>query len=790
MSEIENIIQELSVPLKTFRIFAIEKAIRAGSSPELLQALKTCLKTETDGECKILLEHAIASIEERLDCTSRKDERIDYEKVLQSFALIKPSQQMHFIKSLPRQFLNEKESGSRIDRILKAASHPVVIAELINKCRNYWPVDQLEFLEKNLFSSSLVLQLACVEAIIQCSPEVLQRNFEKLVLAPDPVLRALAIRGLARSFPESAAEFLTECLRKGDHYGRLAALRVCSVMPYDLIKNSLLELLYAEKDPKLLKIAAAIIMSNPDKEVPFRLCEMIPKIAQAHRKFLQDLIKSCCEIIKISEICDDFSQYLASVQKYHQSVRARFLILNMIDSFVQADTAGKAEIRQAFREKVKQAEIAEVVADLKKSQAALIAEILGVTDEAGADSAEGKVAPTRPVQAESAQEAEMPADQTTELLHALRHIEGSDSKLVSQKIERAFSLQNNELVILALKAAMEIEDHRWVNKARSLIRSSNEALVSAAFDYLAKFDSDHFLLILRGFINTPSIIVRATLLRNVCRLSPEMGRELLGAMLKDPQSQIRQRAVGSIIHFEFASIREILFEYLSSETNEELISSCLSFYYANPVLESVFDLKQLEQRREFSQLFADAGEMLIKTLEELNIANPEEVHHYIQERQNKDNASSTQPVSQKQQKQKLESIKKRVVWSAKSEDSELLPRIVAGFKIAVPMLLVVLAIFWYLNLDSGSQTTRRKALNTIPVAGRVQDYILVVQTIDSVDGALIGLTSDKKFVRAVPRPGKMFMVQPGDKIRLKALPFKIAPDDTLIVKTISIRKQL
>jgi hypothetical protein len=81
-------------------------------------------------------------------------------------------------------------------------------------------------------------------------------------------------------------------------------------------------------------------------------------------------------------------------------------------------------------------------------------------------------------------------------------------------------------------------------------------------------------------------------------------------------------------------------------------------------------------------------------------------------------------------------------------------------------------------------------MKTVPLAGTVQDYTLIVQNIDKLDGALIGMTADKKFVRAIPRPGKLFLLDPGDRIKLKGLPFKIAPDGTMIVKTISIKKEI
>ncbi len=782
MNEFDSIIQELDVPLKTFRIFAIEKAIRGGKSPELLAALKKCLTTESDAECKLLLEHAIASVEERLGTGAASSQAgHDNEKILQNFSSLKPTQQLEFIKNASRKYLCAEGSENRIARILESAAHPVVAAELIRKCLQSWPAGQIDYLEKNLFSTSSVLQLACVEAVIHHTPEILQKNFEKLVLAADPLLRALAIRGLARNFPESAAQFLADCLRKSEYYGRLAALRVCSVMRFDLIKNSLLELLYTEKDARLLKIAAAIVVSNPDKEIPYRLCEIIARGRSENGKFLQDLIRKCCEMIKLAELSEDFSEYLDSVQKYNRSVQAKYLVLNIADAISQANDVRKEELRKLFNEKAKSAEVQQALTELRKTQPAIVKTLSGEVEPA--PQIEQNATPQ-----DTVKEQTVPLSEDESLLRQLTICQSGEIPQAHDKIAQAFAKATPDLVSAAFRAAVTIKDNRWLSRVKSFLKSDNEEVVAAAFEYLGTFDAENFLLLLRGYVNSPSLLVRTTLLRNVCRISSEVARELLTSMLNDAQPATREKALGSIIHFEFASIREILTDYLSREGNEDLVESCLSFYLANPVLESVYDLKLLEKRREFAQNFSRAREVLTGILDELKIANPEEIHRFIQEKEHKTEVLQADK-AESNEKKKLESIKSRVKWSkplaAEPEKVSLVPYL----KLLVPAGLFIVAIFWYLGSDSGTVETRR-AMKTVPLAGTVQDYSLIVQNIDKLDGALIGLTSDKKFVRAIPRPGKLFLLDPGDRIKLKGLPFKIAPDGTTIVKTISIRKEI
>ncbi|MDN5278308.1 MAG: hypothetical protein PWR01_2273 [Clostridiales bacterium] len=775
MKEVENIIQELEVPLKTFRIFAIEKAIRIGRSVDLLEALQRTLENETDLECRMLLEHAIGIIEDRLGQSKKAETVCDEKEIFSRFNQLEPSQQLQFIKATSTAFFVKENPEEKIGKIVESARHPVVTAELIRKCMGSWPASMQNFLESNLFADSSSLQLACLEAIIQSYPEILQKNFEKLVLAPDPLIRALAIRGLARRLPETAAEFLQDCLRKGDYHGKLAALRVCSVMPFELIKSSLFEILFSEQDPKLTKIAAAIIISNPDKETPFRLCEQIARTHGSLQKFLQDLLKKALEIIKISEICDNFQQFLVSVRQYNEKVKIRYFVLNCATLYEEANDERKKQIALAFRQKLENPKVRSVVEQIEKDNAELLK---GLNKAA---TPEPLIETTAKVK-DTAVSSQIPEPEETQGENlSLTRAEAEPCDIVE-----AFKSNDSSILSSAFRTATENNDDRWLAKAKALIKSESEELAASAFDYLAKLDSESFLLLLRGHINSKSILVRTTLLRNVCRISPEMARELLSAMLNDPSEHTRKKALGAIIHFDFSSVREILSEYLRKESKTELINSCLTFYLANPLIESVNDLKQLETRSEYEKIFRETREKLVNTLEELNISNAEEIHQLLTEKTQKD--ESSQNAALKEEKEKLKKIKARVDWGGISRKISDIGSTLASLKKVLAAAALITAFFWFLTSETPDTISTRKAVVTTPVAGQVQDFKLVTQMINDSDGALIGITSDNKKVKALPRPGKLFRLIPGDRINLRGLPFKAAPDGTLIVKTISIKK--
>ncbi|EKD81508.1 MAG: hypothetical protein ACD_39C01776G0001, partial [uncultured bacterium] len=227
MEDLENLLSELRAPVKTFRIFAIEKVIKSGASSRLLEELLKCQASEADPECSMLLEHAVESVRQRL----RKDGGAAASRVtLADFARLSVSEQLEVVKKTGVAQLKRDASAENIKRLLGMSTHEVVKAEIVKKCGSFWPDDYVSYFEENLFSASSTLQLACLEAVILKAPDLFRRHFEKLVTSHDPLIRAISIRGLAKKYPRSAAAFLADSMRRGDYYSRLAALRAISVM--------------------------------------------------------------------------------------------------------------------------------------------------------------------------------------------------------------------------------------------------------------------------------------------------------------------------------------------------------------------------------------------------------------------------------------------------------------------------------------------------------------------------------------------------------------------------------
>ncbi|HNX75102.1 MAG TPA: HEAT repeat domain-containing protein [Candidatus Rifleibacterium sp.] len=769
MEDLQSLISELSAPVKTFRIFAIEKAIRTGAAVELQRALQLQRSVEEDSECQMLLDHAIASVEERLANRGQPQSKKRTSVSPDEFARMSAPEQLHAISRTPAATL-KKDSLKTLQFLWQNATSAVVRAEIVKRCSQFWPEELVELLESNLYSGSQVLQIACLEAVITSFPERLQKHFDRLVMSPDPVVRATAIRGLARRHPQSAAIFLSQSLRKGDYYTRLAALRAISVMPFNLNRSSLVELLACEKDEKLLKIIAAIIISNPDREMPFRICDIIEKAPVSRREFLHDLQKNCCAMLKMAEICPDFQQYLATLKKYPNRLKARQFVQNCMNTWESADQLTRSELVILLREKMQVEEVKEAVTALAAGESS---ELLQLASEKPAIKAEPVATPE-------------PGNEQN-LLKRLLRIRIAGEKDAIETIETAFKTgkPSGNLLPAAFRAAVFCQDARWREKASAFLRSDNEDLVATALEYLSNFDNDGFMLQIRNFINSPSMVIRTALLRSLCRENPDSARQLLASMLNDKELKVRGKAISSLVHFEFAGIRDLLTAFLERENNIEQLTACLSFYLANPVMESVYDLDRLSRIRPTLQhVFEKPRESIRETLLEFNIASESDINSYLEKRRCEETEKKASETEAKETA-RLNDLAGKISWNSISDKlpdlSEFYPVIKKGF-LAVMFLL---ALFFFLS-GSGEETATPHTEGYTPVAAEITEFRLKITSISSHDGSILALADDDRKILALPRPGKAFVARPGDSITIRAMPFRILPDQTLAVKTIEV----
>lgn len=776
MDDLDNLIFELQAPVKTFRIFAIEKAIKSGVSLRLLEALRQCRLMEDDPECAMLLDHAISSVQERLQ---KREGQAANRVTLADFAKLSAGDQILVIKKTSAGQFKRDATLAAIKKLLGMASHDVVRAEIVKKCGSFWPEDYQSYLEENLFSNASTLQLACLEAIIARSPDLLIRHFEKLVTAPDPLIRAMAIRGLARKHPRSAAAFLADSLRRGDYFNRLAALRAISVMNFAQHRASLLELLGREQDERLLKIAASIVLANPDREVPFRICDIAVKCSdQEKAAYLWQLQKSCCSMIRMAELCPDYQMYMLTLKKYRQTSVAKLFVENCLSVYESSQEPTRKELVRLLREKCAATEVLAAVKTALESEPenALLLQALSKQTAAAEE------AKTPGADASDSKEPD-----ENQLLRKLIRIRSAKDAGALEVIESAMSDKKAESALLAaaLRAAGVASDSRWKQRALSFLRRDDEDLQAAALEYLAVYDNDSFMLQVRIFIKSPSLIVRTALLRSLCRQHPEDARDLLQAMLSDKDHKVREKAMGSLIHFDFSGIREILTAYLERERDAALLRAGVAFYLNNPMVESVYDLRLLEQNRpEHREIFGAAASMLIETLSELGVAGENEVHEFVEQRQ-KDETERVADEARRNEEKRIESLSRKISWQSVQESLSELSPLYPVFKMVFLFAMLMLGILFFL---AGSSEDEQVAVQQgyQPVVSEVGDYLFIVQKVDLEDGAILVTDNSREKYLVLPRPGKAFRVRPGDRLQVKALPFRRDPDGVIIVKTLEV----
>jgi hypothetical protein len=114
--------------------------------------------------------------------------------------------------------------------------------------------------------------------------------------------------------------------------------------------------------------------------------------------------------------------------------------------------------------------------------------------------------------------------------------------------------------------------------------------------------------------------------------------------------------------------------------------------------------------------------------------------------------------------------------------SELSP-LYPVFKTLFLLAMLVLGILFFLAGDE-EEVVLTKAYQ--PVVAEVSDYQVIVQQVGLDEGAILAMDENRDKYILLPRPGKAFVVRPGDRLQVKALPFRCDQDGSLIVKTLEI----
>lgn len=698
MLDLEQLRKELTAPVKTVKLQAIEAALKDTASSELLTLLENSLLLEQDPECQLLLQHAID--QNQLKIFGAQEPAFSLSQIIEMFPESTLQEQLNLIEGIKVKDIKDANPEITLPKLLEVTKNPVVASTVVRKFRRFWPENMLSFLEQNIFSKCKSLQLACIKTLVQLFPQSLKTRLSQIVHINDPVIRSLAIWSMARHFPELAAEFMNDCLEKGDHYNRLTALQICSTIDFSLIRQSLLNLITVETNAEIFKLACTILLNNPDREVPFILLGIITRTTKSKADFLRKFLTSYCANLELSGQCDDFATYKRQLNEYARRVQAQTLVYNLLVSYDNETESEQEAIIRHLRYNISDPDIRVAVdnfvgncqnQELKAKLLDLLVKTSaepatpGETPEVGNEVIVEPAKELRQSAPEAAQEethdevilpdvAEQPS--AGENLEAIKIKELARARFrrtpeMKAQVKEVLDDQSSSeaLINAALKAAVYVELPGYSHRAEQHLELASDVFVAAALEYLARFDWDQFHLLINRFINTESFLIRNVLIGATSRAAPEYAKFLIKHLLESRDRSKRVRGLEATVQMDFSYIFPDLVSFLEKEQDVGLIDSCIAVFLANPKLDSLCAFAELESRRpEMKKMFGDAAQKLRDLLVASGIAKEKEIDAFVARKATEKEARKAAMEQQKE----LVKIKNSLKWKSVSDQADLI----------------------------------------------------------------------------------------------------------------------
>jgi len=693
MLDLEQLKRELTAPVKTVKLQAIESALKDTASPELLALLEECLLVEQDPECQLLLQHAID--QNQLKIFDAKEPAFPIDQIIQMFPASTLQEQLNLIASIKVKDIKDSRPEVTLPKLLAVTQNPVVASTVVRKFRRFWPESQLTFLEQHIFSKCKSLQLACIKTLVQLFPQSLKTRLAQIVHINDPVIRSLAIWSMARHFPELAADFMNDCLEKGDQYNRLTALQICSTIDFSLIKQSLLNLITVETNVEIFKLACTVLLNNPDKEIPFILLGIIVKTTRVKADFLRKFLVNYCTNLELSGQCDDFASYKRQLNEYSKRLQAQTLVYNLLVSY-DTETAGEQEaIIRHLRYNISDPDIRVAVESfitkcqnhvLREQLIELLAKTTVKAPEPAHTETDSIVEPAKELREAATEEHAETSAAATGLPDLPGHTTVDSEALQIKELARARFRRTPEmaaavkavldnqaasdaLVHAALKAAVYVELPGYAVRAEKQLMLDSDAYVAAGLEYLAKFDWDKFHVLVNKHINTESILIRNVLISATSKAAPEYARFLIKHQLESRDSAKRTHGLEATVQMDFSYIFPDLVAFLEREQEVGLIDSCIAVFLANPKLDSLCAFIDLETKRpELKKLFSEARQKLHALLVSSGIAKEKEIESFVS-RKASENAARKAAMEQAKE---LVKIKNSLKWKSGSDQADVI----------------------------------------------------------------------------------------------------------------------
>lgn len=349
MNSEQQIIEDLSVPILSYRLHALEQAIQEGASQALLQALEGRLATEDNDECRTLLGHALTQVRRRqgqaapvtaipaglspscdpsavavaslaspasstpssataipgatLSATAAQGQvastpLTSSDSLAADFASLPATEQIDFLAQLRRPQAEKLVEQAKI--WLATPLEAPVLALLLRIFAPLLPKDCFPTLETHLASPSFSVRSATLELLLRRDPQRLQDRLTGYLDSEDAGIRVIAIQALAKTDPDEALERCAQMLQDSSAIKRLAGLKAVALLPSAGVRELLLKFIVLEKKTELLKQAALILQFNPDRQLPYQLWEIIERSSGDKADLLKRSLRETCKNLQLS----------------------------------------------------------------------------------------------------------------------------------------------------------------------------------------------------------------------------------------------------------------------------------------------------------------------------------------------------------------------------------------------------------------------------------------------------------------------------------------------------------
>lgn len=785
----QNLINDLKAPTKSFRLFALENAIKTGDSPEILSTLEELSLTEDDAECQMLITHAIASVKSKLSDTTESKATIKEKEIfLQEWNKANDEEKLTLLGNLPPR-LPKKLRGMGPELISENISS-VLEAKIIRSFCRFWPEDQFDKIVVHLDSESLSLKLAALRTLVHINPQLLIPHLPTLLKSEDPQIKALSIRALAKIDKEEALKYLQALLLSSSVSDRLAGIQNCPFLPFEMVKPVLLKYFSAENHPELLIRAGWILEMNPDVYVPFKLFEIAERSPAKKAKLVKEILNEAVKLLDKSGIIGDkFAEYINKLQAWVNTRNAQRFVRNIVAKIDAGHIT--SEIEHIISQKIKNNHVRKVlqdsldwpVSDIVKNK---VKALLSTETASGQPVQENKEVP---------QTAQSRTKFSSKSDKCLQEITGLSSETYDNHLDEINQMMlspncSESVKIAIFHTALNLNKTGHEEIAEKLISGKSTSLATAAVTYLGAIDPERVFPYLGKCLRVADIEMKSAALGILKQFDFNQAVSSLSAMLNSRDPKQQEMALECSAQFDFTLIREELTEYMIKCRDRKLIEKALCHFAANPAKENIYLLYKIEkaQSGNNAQMVSSVRLKCEQQVQSSDIESeskvPEKINLEEKWKQEQEKKRSKKPAYayKKSSQAERKATASEVVSALSEKVSDFLQS--KGAWVGFAIVLCISAIMWILfKPGKGIDTKKERGGAVIAQALTLEGKVTNIKN----GVVFFKATNSDEFLISPGRDGYRIPKR-GMKLRVSLLPYRKTSDNKYFARIRGIRE--